>query len=45
MPDNYTTQLTPQQEQMYQAWRSKLPEDLQNESDYDLRGAFLAIVA
>jgi hypothetical protein len=42
--DRYTTQLSPEQERAYQAWRANLPADLQNESDYDLRGAFLASV-
>lgn len=41
MADNYTTQLTPDMEAAYQQWRAKLPRDLQNEVDYDLRGAFL----
>lgn len=50
--EQYNTQLTPQQEEMYQVWRSKLPtypaapmgrpgSGLQYEDDYDLRGAFL----
>ena len=37
----YDTPLNPEQEAQYQAWRSTLPRDLQNEGDYDLRGAFL----
>lgn len=40
--DRFTTALRPEQEQAYQAWRAALPADLQNEQDYDLRGAFLA---
>ena len=38
----YDTALSPQQEKLFQIWRAKLPRELQNESDYDLRGAFLA---
>lgn len=41
---DYETRLTPDQEQQYQTWRASLPKNLQNESDYDLRGAFLASV-
>jgi hypothetical protein len=41
MGDRYTTQLSDEQEVQYQQWRAQLPADLQNETDYDLRGAFL----
>jgi hypothetical protein len=41
MQDSYSTQLTPEQEAAYQQWRISLPPELQNEQDYDLRGAFL----
>ena len=39
--DPYTTKLDKSQEIAYQLWRKRLPPDLQNEHDYDLRGAFL----
>lgn len=42
MADPYATQLTAEQEAAYQRWRATLPQNLQNEQDYDLRGAFLA---
>lgn len=42
--DMYSTPLTADQESAYQAWKARLPHDLQNEADYDLRGAFLASV-
>jgi hypothetical protein len=38
----YDTRLSPDEEAKFQAWRSKLPPDLQNTGDYDLRGAFRA---
>jgi hypothetical protein len=38
----YNTQLTPQQQVMYEQWRAKLTPDLQNARDYDLQGAYLA---
>lgn len=41
MADPYTTPLNKNQEIAYQLWRKRLPSDLQNETDYDLRGAFL----
>lgn len=34
------TKLSPQQELRYQAWRSKLPRNLQYEGNYDLRGLY-----
>ena len=34
----YETQLTQKEERQYQEWKKKLPENLQNEHDYDLRG-------
>lgn len=42
LADLFTTSLNPTQEGSYQQWRSRLPRDLQNEGDYDLRGAYLA---
>jgi len=39
------TRLSPQQEDAYQAWRKKLSSNLQNEGDYDLRGAWLGNAA
>lgn len=44
MADPYTTYLTPDQEAEYNQWRSSLPKNLQNDADYDLRGAFLQSV-
>ena len=38
----YDTALSPQQEKAFKIWKARLPRDLQNEADYDLRGAFLA---
>lgn len=38
----YTTPLNTQQEATYQQWRQRLPGDLQNDEDYDLRGAYQA---
>lgn len=34
----YDTQLTPEEESQYQEWRKSLPQPLQSEGDYDLRG-------
>lgn len=34
------TELSPEEEKSFSAWRKTLPKDLQNDSDYDLRGAF-----
>lgn len=42
LADLFTTILSQQNEGRYQDWRRQLPSDLQNEGDYDLRGAFLA---
>ena len=39
--DEWTTKLSPEQEKAYQEWRASLPPHLQNEDDYDLRGAFI----
>jgi hypothetical protein len=36
--ERYNTKLSSSEEIEYQDWRSKLPENLQNEYDYDLRG-------
>lgn len=36
----YTTQLNPADEARYQVWRAMLPQQLQYEGDYDLRGAY-----
>lgn len=38
----YDTPLNPEQEAQYQAWRASLPDNLRNEADYDLRGAWLS---
>lgn len=38
----YETTLAPEQEMQYQVWRARLPQGLQYEGDYDLRGAFLS---
>ena len=40
MPDPYTTELTPKEEALFSVWRKTLPTNLQNDTDYDLRGAF-----
>ena len=37
---SYDTQLPPDEEALYQVWRSRLPLLLQGTADYDLRGAF-----
>ncbi len=42
MTDQYNTQLSPDEEPAYQQWKASLPENLQNENNYDLRGAFKA---
>lgn len=39
---NWNTPLSQEQQVAYQQWRARLPENLQSESDYDLRGAYLA---
>ena len=39
-PPSYITTLSPDQEAKYNAWRKKLPGELSNDSDYDLRGLF-----
>jgi hypothetical protein len=36
------TQLTPEQEQGYQSWKAALPDRLQYDGNYDLRGAYLS---
>lgn len=36
----FGTRLSDKDEKAYQLWRSKLAPNLQNEGDYDLRGAF-----
>lgn len=36
--DNYNTKLNNKEEKEYQIWRNNLPENLQEEEDYDLRG-------
>jgi hypothetical protein len=41
LTDQYNTQLSPQQEAAFQAWRAALPAHLQSTRDYDLRAAFL----
>lgn len=38
----YDTRLSNQDEAAFQAWRAKLPPNLQDDSNYDLRGAFKA---
>ncbi len=35
-----STQLSPDQETSYQAWKATLPQNLQSEDDYDLRGFY-----
>jgi hypothetical protein len=39
---NYNTPLSAAQEQAFQRWRSRLPQNLQSLQDYDLRGAWKA---
>lgn len=39
---NIGTMLSPKDEAAFQAWRKNLPPDMQNMSDYDLRGAYKA---
>jgi broad specificity phosphatase PhoE len=36
----YQTQLSNDEEQKYQQWKQKLPGDLKNDNDYDLRGQY-----
>ena len=36
----FNTPLSPQEEEAFQQWRARLPRNLQNMSDYDLRGAW-----
>ena len=38
--DNYRTKLNSKEESKFLKWRSTLPENLQNENDYDLRGYY-----
>lgn len=38
----FNTQLTPAQEAEFRRWAARLPRDLQNTADYDLRGAWKA---
>ena len=38
--DNYKTKLNSKEESKFLKWRSTLPENLQNENDYDLRGYY-----
>lgn len=38
--DPFVTPLDPEQEMAYQNWKQSLPGDLQNDRDYDLRGAW-----
>jgi len=40
--NQFNTPLTTSDEKRYQAWKATLPANLQNESDYDLRGAWKA---
>lgn len=40
--NQFNTPLSKAEEACFQAWRSKLPENLQNLRDYDLRGAWKA---
>lgn len=35
---DYNTKLTSEENTKYEAWKSKLPKELQNDYDYDLRG-------
>lgn len=42
LADLFTTLLSSQNERRFQDWRERLPEGLQDDKDYDLRGAFLA---
>lgn len=41
----FGSRLPAPKEREYQIWRSSLPAQLQNEQDYDLRGAFLSNAA
>jgi hypothetical protein len=38
--DQYRTKLNPSEEEAFQKWKSKLPERLQGDEDYDIRGFF-----
>jgi hypothetical protein len=38
--DPYTTRLNETEEMRYQIWRAMLPQPLQYDGDYDLRGAY-----
>lgn len=38
--DNYRTKLNSKEESKFLKWRSTLPENLQNDKDYDLKGFF-----
>lgn len=42
MADQFVTPLDQQQEVQYQQWRQALPGNLQNDGDYDLRGAYVS---
>ena len=42
LADLFATALSQQDEGRYQDWRQRLPGNLSNDGDYDLRGAFLA---
>lgn len=37
---SHMTKLNPEQERRYQVWRAMLPQHLQYDGDYDLRGAY-----
>ncbi len=39
--DQFDTKLDPESEQKFQKWKAQLPKPLQDDSNYDLRGAFL----
>ncbi|HYV67949.1 MAG TPA: hypothetical protein VE964_17040, partial [Myxococcales bacterium] len=38
--EHYGTTLSPREEKSYQRWKKTLPDRLQNEGDYDLRGFY-----
>ena len=46
-PATYRTELTPMEEQMFQAWvaKNKVPVDNGPQADYDMRGFFRAMMA
>ena len=46
-PATYKTELTPMEEQMFQAWvaQNKVPVDNGPKSDYDMRGFFKALMS